>query len=69
MNKFSSTFSSRKTIEKDEKKIASQKTSGYRRKYIKPRLCILSDLRTLTLGASPGNFESGFPPTKDPILG
>lgn len=38
---------------------ASAETSKSRRPYTSPRLSELGDLRTLTLGGSPGAFDSG----------
>ena len=43
--------------------------AGSRRPYESPRLVELGDLRSLTLGGSPGAGDSGFGPKKPLVVG
>lgn len=41
---------------------------GFRRPYISPRLVVLGDLRSLTLGGSPGFGDSGVGAPRKPLV-
>lgn len=43
--------------------------AGSRRPYASPRLVVLGDLRSLTLGGSPGFGDSGGQPRKPLVIG
>jgi len=47
---------------------ASAETSKPRRPYTSPRLSELGDLRTLTLGGSPGANDSGLGDPRRPLI-
>lgn len=46
----------------------SSATPGLRRPYTSPRLTVLGDLRTLTLGGSPGANDSGLGDPRRPLI-
>jgi hypothetical protein len=49
-------------------KSASVETSKPRRPYVSPRLSELGDLRSLTLGGSPGANDSGLGEPRRPLI-